>query len=280
MSGRIVLAGTPIGNRGDASPRLAQALGEADVVAAEDTRRTLGLARGIGVTVGGRLVALHDHNERDRADELVALAAGGATVLLVTDAGMPTVSDPGFRVVVAAAEAGVEVTVIPGPSAVLAALAVSGLPTDRFCFEGFPHRKAGERAAAFARLAGEERTMVFFEAPHRVAASLAAMAEAWGGERRASVSRELTKTFEETRRGALADLATWAAAGVKGEIVVCVAGRSIEALSLSEAVGEAMVRIGAGERAKEVANDLSRVTGIASRDLYAAILAARNDGDA
>lgn len=280
MSGRIVLAGTPIGNRDDASPRLAQALRDADVVAAEDTRRTRDLARGIGVTIGGRLIALHDHNERDRADELVALAAAGATVLLVTDAGMPTVSDPGFRVVVAAADAGVDVSVIPGPSAVVAALAVSGLPTDRFTFEGFPHRKAGERAAAFARLAGEERTMVFFEAPHRLAASLAAMARAWGGDRRAAVSRELTKTFEETRRGTLADLAAWAADGVKGEVVVCVAGRSVASLSLSEAVGEAMARIGAGERAKAVANDLSGVTGIASRELYAAILAARSDGDA
>ena len=186
MTGRIVLAATPIGNLADASARLIEALGTADIVAAEDTRRTLDLARGLGVTIAGRLVALHDHNERARADGLVAEAADGATVLLVTDAGMPTVSDPGFRVVQAAVEAGVLVTVLPGPSAPLAALAVSGLPTDRFAFEGFLPRKAGERSRALAALASEQRTLIFFEAPHRLAESLAAMATAFGADRAAS----------------------------------------------------------------------------------------------
>ena len=279
MSGRIVLAGTPIGNLADASARLREALATAEVVAAEDTRRTMDLARGLGVTIAGRLVALHDHNERERADAVVAEALAGAQVLLVTDAGMPTVSDPGYRLVTAAVAAGVEVTVLPGPSAVLAALAVSGLPTDRFAFEGFPPRKEGERARAFAALASEPRTLVFFEAPHRLAESLEAMARAFGPARAASVSRELTKTFEETRRGSLGELAAWAAGGVKGEIVVCVAGAEPIALGLEDAVAEAVVRVRAGERAKEIATELAPLVGVPARELYASILAARGAAD-
>ncbi|MCR6711735.1 MAG: 16S rRNA (cytidine(1402)-2'-O)-methyltransferase [Demequina sp.] len=275
MTGRIVLAGTPIGNLADATDRLREALATADVVAAEDTRRTLDLARGLGVTIAGRLVALHDHNERSRAAALVGEALGGAFVLLVSDAGMPTVSDPGFRVVEEAAAAGVQVTVLPGPSAVLAALAVSALPTDRFAFEGFLPRKAGERARALAALANEERTLVFFEAPHRLAESLADMAVAFGPDRAASVSRELTKTFEETRRGPIGELAEWAADGVKGEIVVCVAGATPAALALDDAVAEAVGRVKAGERAKDVAADLAPLAGVSSRELYAAIVAAK-----
>ncbi|MGC4174504.1 16S rRNA (cytidine(1402)-2'-O)-methyltransferase [Demequina sp.] len=275
MTGRIVVAGTPIGNLGDASDRLRDALSAADIVAAEDTRRTLDLARGLGITIGGRLVALHDHNERSRADAVVAEAAGGAFVLLVSDAGMPTVSDPGFRVVEAAVAAGVEVTVLPGPSAVLAALAVSGLPTDRFTFEGFLPRKAGERSRALTALASEPRTLIFFEAPHRLAESLDAMVAAFGAGRRAAVSRELTKTFEETKRGTLADLAAWAADGVKGEIVVCVAGATPTALSLDDALAEAVGRVKTGERAKEVAADLAPLAGVPARELYAAIVAAK-----
>lgn len=275
MTGRIVLAATPIGNTADASSRLVDALATADVVAAEDTRRTLDLARALGVTIAGRLVALHDHNERARADALVAEAAAGAVVVLVTDAGMPTVSDPGFRVVQAAVAADVTVTVLPGPSAPLAALAVSGLPTDRFAFEGFLPRKAGERARALAALASEPRTLVFFEAPHRLAESLAAMAEAFGDDRAATVSRELTKTFEETRRGGLAELAEWASEGVRGEIVVCVAGATPAALTLADAVAEAVGRVKEGERAKAVAAELAPLAGVSSRDLYAAVVAAR-----
>ena len=275
MSGRIVLAATPIGNLADASARLRDALASADVVAAEDTRRTLDLARGLGVTITGRLVALHDHNERSRADAVVADAQAGATVLLVTDAGMPTVSDPGFRVVQAAAAAGVEVTVLPGPSAALAALAVSGLPTDRFAFEGFVPRKAGERDRTLAALAGEERTLVFFEAPHRLGESLAAMARAFGEDRLASVSRELTKAFEETRRGTLADLAAWAASPVKGEIVVCVAGARPAALSVADAVAEGVGRMREGERAKDVAAELAPLANVSARELYAALVAVK-----
>ena len=178
----------------------------------------------LGVTIGGRVVSYFEGNESRRTPGLLEELAAGRRVLLVTDAGMPSVSDPGYRLVVAAVAAGVPVTAVPGPSAVLAALAVSGLPVDRFCFEGFLPRKAGERARRLAALAAEERTLVFFEAPHRTAAALAAMAEAWGGERNAAVCRELTKTHEEVRRGSLAELAAWAAEGVRGEVTIVVAG--------------------------------------------------------
>lgn len=270
-----MLAATPIGNLSDASARLIDALATADIVAAEDTRRTLDLARGLGVVIGGRLIALHDHNERAKADAVVAEAAAGAVVLVVTDAGMPTVSDPGFRVVQAAIAAGVLVTVLPGPSAVLAALALSGLATDRFAFEGFLPRKDGERDRALAGLAAEPRTLIFFEAPHRLAESLSAMARTFGDSRPASVSREITKTFEETRRGSLAELAAWAAEGVRGEIVVCVAGAAPAAMSLADAVAEGVGRVRLGERAKDVSQDLAPLAGMPARDLYAAIVAAK-----
>jgi 16S rRNA (cytidine1402-2'-O)-methyltransferase len=276
MTGRIVLAGTPIGNALDASPRLIAALAQAEVIAAEDTRRLRDLARRLDVTISGSVVALHDHNEQDRAADLAARAVAGATVLLVSDAGMPTVSDPGFRLVEAAVAAGVEVTVIPGPSAVLAALAVAGLPTDRFCFEGFLPRKDGERRAALAALTMEPRTMVFFEAPHRLTATLEAMVLAWGESRRASVSRELTKIYEETRRGGLGELAQWARAEQpRGEIVVTVAGRPPSAPALESLVDEALARVAAGERAKDAVADLAEASGTPRRTLYAAVLAAR-----
>ncbi len=276
MPGSIVLAATPIGNVGDASARLMDALATVDVVAAEDTRRLRDLAARLGVAVTGEVISLNDHNERERAGYLAERAAAGATVLVVSDAGMPTVSDPGFRVVVAAAEAGVAVTVLPGPSAALAALAVSGLATDRFCFEGFLPRKAGERATVLASLGAESRTMVFFEAPHRLAATLVAMTEAFGGARPASVSRELTKTYEETRRGGLAELATWAqAASPKGEIVVVVAGAPKAGASFDALVSEALARAASGERLKEAVKDVATAAGVSSRELYAAALKAR-----
>ncbi len=220
----LVLAATPIGRVDDASPRLAHELATADVVAAEDTRRLARLARELGVTVTGRVVSYFEGNESARTPPLVEAMLAGQRVLLVTDAGMPSVSDPGYRLVAAALEAGVDVVAVPGPSAVLTALAVSGLPVDRFCFEGFLPRKAGERARRLADLVAERRTMVFFEAPHRTGAALAAMAEAFGGDRPAAVCRELTKTHEEVRRGPLADLVAWAADGVRGEVTLVVAG--------------------------------------------------------
>ncbi|WP_296664593.1 16S rRNA (cytidine(1402)-2'-O)-methyltransferase [Demequina sp.] len=276
MTGRIVLAATPIGNVGDASDRLRHALATADVVAAEDTRRVRDLAHRLGLRITGEIVTHHDHNEGERAAQLVERAREGATVLVVSDAGMPAVSDPGFRVVEAAAAAGVDVTVLPGPSAALAALALSGLPTDRFAFEGFLPRRSGERAARLAGLATEERTLVFFEAPHRLAATLVAMAEAWGGDRAAAVSRELTKTYEETRRGTLAQLAEWAEQSEpRGEIVVTVAGRPAQAPGMAALVGEVLDRVEAGERAKAAVADVAATAGVPSRELYAAVLAAR-----
>ncbi|HEY0888976.1 MAG TPA: 16S rRNA (cytidine(1402)-2'-O)-methyltransferase [Nocardioides sp.] len=224
MTGVLVLAATPIGQVGDAPPRLAEELAAADVVAAEDTRRFKRLITDLGVTVGGRVVSYFEGNESARTPTLLEALEAGQRVVLVTDAGMPSVSDPGYRLVAAAVEAGVRVTAVPGPSAVLTALAVSGLPVDRFCFEGFLPRKAGERSRRLASLATEERTMVFFEAPHRTEAALAAMAEAFGSDRPAAVCRELTKTHEEVRRGGLGDLVAWASAGVRGEVTIVVSG--------------------------------------------------------
>jgi 16S rRNA (cytidine1402-2'-O)-methyltransferase len=223
-TGVLVLAATPIGQAADASPRLAAELARADVIAAEDTRRLARLARELGVEVTGRVTSYFEGNEAARTPGLVERLLGGDRVVLATDAGMPSVSDPGYRLVAAAVEAGVPVTVVPGPSAVLAALAVSGLPVDRFCFEGFLPRKAGERARRLAVLADEQRTLVFFEAPHRTATTLSAMAEAFGPERPAAMCRELTKTHEEVRRGGLAELADGAAEGVRGEVTIVVSG--------------------------------------------------------
>ena len=222
--GVLVLAGTPIGRPDDAPPRLAAELAGADVVAAEDTSRLARLTRDLGVTLSGRVVSYFEGNESARTPVLLEALLAGERVVLVTDAGMPSVSDPGFRLVAAAVAAGVAVTVVPGPSAVLTALAVSGLPVDRFCFEGFLPRKSGERSRRLAGLAAEERTLVFFEAPHRTAASLAAMRDAFGSDRSAAVCRELTKTHEEVRRGALAELVEWAEAGVRGEVTIVVGG--------------------------------------------------------
>lgn len=277
MTGRIVLAATPIGNVGDGSARLWEALASADVVAAEDTRVTRDLASRAGISITGELVALHDHNEARTGAWLIERALAGETILLVSDAGMPLVSDPGYRMVTAAIEAGVELGILPGPSAPLAALALSGLPTDRFAFEGFLPRKEGERSAALAGLAAEERTLIFFEAPHRVALTLASMAVAFGADRRASLSREITKRYEETRRGTLGDLAAWAdASEIRGEIVVVVAGRPREAPSLVSIVDEALQRVAAGERAKDVVADLAATFGVPQRDLYAAVVEARS----
>ena len=275
MAGRFVLAATPIGNDADASTRLREVLASADVVAAEDTRRTRKLAARLGVEITGRLVSLHEHNESERLPELLEAVRGGAQVALVTDAGMPTVSDPGYRVVAAAVAEGLDVTCAPGPSAVLAALALSGLATDRFCFEGFPPRKPGERARALRALAHEPRTMVFFEAPHRLAVTLEAMVQAFGPERPAAVCRELTKTYEEVVRGPLAELAEWAREDVRGEIVVVVAGAPPREASLDAVVGEVLARVESGERLKDAVRELARSSGIGQRELYAAALAAK-----
>ena len=269
--GVLVLAATPIGRVADAPPRLAEELATADVVAAEDTRRLKRLTTDLGVTITGRVVSYFEGNESARTPALLEALLAGDRVLLVTDAGMPSVSDPGYRLVAAAVEADVLVTAVPGPSAVLTALAVSGLPVDRFCFEGFPPRKAGERARRLAALAAEERTMVFFEAPHRTEAALAAMVEAFGPERPAAVCRELTKTHEEVRRGPLAELVAWAAEGVRGEVTIVVAGASpgpdvaSDPDSLRAAVAE---REAAGTSRKEAIVEVARAAGVPKREVY------------
>ncbi len=274
-TGVLVLAATPIGDPRDAAPRLGQEIAAADVVAAEDTRRLKRLCADLGISPSGAVLSYHEHNEAARTPELVERLRGGERVVVVTDAGMPSVSDPGYRLVAAAVEAGVHVTCVPGPSAVLMALAVSGLPVDRFCFEGFLPRKGGERARALEALADERRTMVFFEAPHRIEASLRAMAEAFGSDRHAAVCRELTKTYEEVRRGGLAELADWAAEGVRGEITVVVAGATARATSVEEVLPGIQERVAAGERLKDVCADVAARTGLSKKALYDAALAAR-----
>lgn len=268
----LVLAATPIGDVRDASPRLVSELAGADVIAAEDTRKLRALLARLGVRTGARIVSYFDGNEAERAAELVAELQAGARVLVVTDAGMPSVSDPGFRVVSAAVAAGVPVTAVPGPSAVLAALAVSGLAVDRFCFEGFLPRKAGERARRLAELAGEPRTMVFFEAPHRTAETLSALADALGAERRGAVCRELTKTYEEVVRGGLGELAGWARAGVRGEVTLVVAGAGPPAGDLEQAAAEVAELVAAGAKLKPAVAEVAARRGVAKNALYAAAL--------
>ena len=272
-TGVLVLAATPIGQATDAPPRLAAELAGADVIAAEDTRRLSRLATDLGVDVKGRVTSYFDGNEAARTPGLVARLVAGDRVVLVTDAGMPSVSDPGYRLVVAAVEAGVTVTAVPGPSAVLTALAVSGLPVDRFCFEGFLPRKAGERARRLAGLAAEERTLVFFEAPHRTAAALAALAEAFGSDRPAAVCRELTKTHEEVRRGPLGDLVGWAAEGVRGEVTIVVSGAgpasvADDPVSLRAAVADLE---SAGEPRKDAIKAVATRAGVPKRVVYDAV---------
>nr|WP_205709583.1 16S rRNA (cytidine(1402)-2'-O)-methyltransferase [Kineococcus siccus] len=270
--GRLVLGCTPIGNPGDASPRLLAALAGADVVAAEDTRRLHRLCAALGVTPAGRVTSYHEHNEDTRTADLVAAVQAGHTVLLVTDAGMPSVSDPGYRLVRACGEAGLAVTALPGPSAVLTALALSGLPSDRFAFEGFAPRKPGERARAFAGLADERRTLVFFESPHRTAATLQAMAEGFGAERPAAVCRELTKTYEEVVRAPLGELAAWAAEReVRGEVCLVVAGAPAATggdADPAALVREVLLRVEDGERLKDAAAAVAQRSGVAKRELY------------
>ncbi|MEU1514333.1 16S rRNA (cytidine(1402)-2'-O)-methyltransferase [Streptomyces sp. NPDC005811] len=279
--GTLVLAGTPIGDVSDAPPRLAEELAGADVVAAEDTRRLRRLTQALGVTPKGRIVSYFEGNESARTPELVEDLLGGARVLLVTDAGMPSVSDPGYRLVAAAVERDIRVTAVPGPSAVLTALALSGLPVDRFCFEGFLPRKAGERLSRLREVAEERRTLVYFEAPHRLDDTLAAMAEVFGADRRAAVCRELTKTYEEVRRGPLAELAEWAAEGVRGEITVVVSGapeRGPEELDAAELVRRVRVREEAGERRKEAIAAVAAEAGLPKREVFDAVVAAKNAG--
>lgn len=290
-AGTLILAAAPIGTPQDASARLVSALASAPVIAAEDTRRLRRLASSLGVTLHGRVVSYYENVEAARGPALLAALADGQDVLVVTDAGMPGISDPGYRLVTQAIEAGISVSVLPGPSAVTAAVAVSGLPTDRFCFEGFPPRKAGERARRFAELSGERRTLVFFESPRRLGVTLTELAAAFGPGRRAAVCRELTKTHEEIRRGTLGELAEWAGQGVLGEITLVVGGAvtgATQAARGTEAAGagaadtagaQAAALVASAEQAgstrKEAIAQVASRLGLRKREVYDAVVRAR-----
>lgn len=274
----ITLAATPLGNIGDATDRLRAALGEADVIAAEDTRRARQLASALGVEIGGRVVSNFDHNEERRIEQLLDAARSGRRVLVVTDAGMPVVSDPGLAVVAAAHDADLPVTCLPGPSAVTTALALSGLKVGRFIFDGFAPRKPGARRDWLQSLATEQRACCFFESPHRLASTLAEAAEILGGDRRVAVCRELTKMYEETRRGTLEEIAAWAADGVRGEITVVLEGAGVSTAPVNpeDLVEEVEFRVSGGERLKDACRSVAGTAGLVKhRELYQAVLDAR-----
>ncbi|MDO5097281.1 MAG: 16S rRNA (cytidine(1402)-2'-O)-methyltransferase [Corynebacterium sp.] len=268
----IIIVATPLGNIADASPRLAQALAQADFIAAEDTRRTRNLAQALGVTIKGKVVSNFDHNEQGRVAQLIEHAKH-ASVAVITDAGMPIVSDPGFPLVQAAHDAGIPVTCFPGPSAVPTAIALSGLAVGKFAFDGFAPRKSGARRAWLESLKTEERAVCFFESPHRIADTLAEAADILGPERLAAVARELTKKFEEVKRGPLGELAAWAADGLKGEITCVIAGVDRKkAVDVFDLVAEANARVAEGERLKTVCAELAQTHGVSKKELYNAVL--------
>ncbi len=274
--GRLLLGATPLGHPADASKRLVEALSTVDVVAAEDTRRVRTLAQSLGVRISGRVVSLFDQNEAARVPALVDEIAGGATVLVVSDAGMPLINDPGYRMVTACVAAGLPVSCLPGPSAVTTALAVSGLPSDRFCFEGFAPRKESARRAWLAGLAAEQRTCVFFESPRRLGDCLRDAVAELGGQRRVVVCRELTKLHEEIVRGSLADLAQWATDKVLGEITVVLAG-AVPSTDVASLVAEVEAIVADGLRVKDAcARVVEANPGAPSRrELYDAVLRSR-----
>ncbi len=277
--GKLIVCGTPIGNLEDAPPRLARVLAEADLVACEDTRQTRKLLTHLGVTT--RTTSYHDVDERDRAEFLADRVVTGTRLALVTDAGMPGVSDPGYHLVAACLARGLQVEVVPGPSAVLAALVVSGLPTDRFCFEGFPPRRVGARDRRLAELAAEPRTMVFFEAPHRALATLAAMAAAFGADRPCAVVRELTKVHEEVLRGSLAEVAERLAAnGPRGELTLVVGGAPASRPSSAGATdlaAEVAALVAGGASTRDAIATVARASGTPRRAVYQAVIDVRGE---
>lgn len=290
----LVVCGSPIGNLEDASPRLARTLAEADVVAAEDTRRVRRLAAGLGVRITGRVLSCFEANEAARVPQILAELAQGHTVALVSDAGMPTLSDPGYRLVAATVAAGYQVTVVPGPSAVTSALAVAGLPTDRVAMEGFLPRTPTARRRRLAELAGETRTLVILEAPHRVTATLTDLVSAFGPERGGVLTRELTKTYEEIRRGSLGELLRGVvAAPPRGEITLVVAGAELSAAGREQAgsplrgagrepavlAADVARRRAAGEDHQGALAATARAAGVSRRVVYDAVLAQRPDRD-
>ena len=277
VTGIVYLAATPIGNVADASPRLVEILQKADVVAAEDSRRAVRLFRELGIRAEGSLVSFYDAVEEAKSAELVSRAAQGATIVVITDAGMPSVSDPGYRIVREAIAQDVRVSVIPGPSAVLSALAVSGLPVDRFTFEGFLPRKSGERKAQLQLIALEPRTMVFFEAPHRLAETLVDMSEVLGGERQVVVCRELTKTYEEVVRGSLSELVAWSDREILGEITIVLHGSSAENVtSQADWIELVAARVDLGISQRDAIADVAHELHVPKREVYDAVIAHRN----
>jgi 16S rRNA (cytidine1402-2'-O)-methyltransferase len=271
----LVIAATPIGNPDDASPRLRRALEEADVIAAEDTRRLHRLASTLGVTISGRVVAVYDAVERGRAAALLDEVAEGGTVLLVTDAGMPVVSDPGYVLVTEAVARGLPLAVLPGPSAVTAAVAVSGVAAERFCFEGFLPRRGADRRARLAALAQDPRALVAFESPRRLPAALADLVAAFGGERHAAVCRELTKTYEEVRRGSLTELAAWAAANeVLGEVTLVIAGAERVAAEVVPDLlrDEVAAQVARGSSQRDAVDAVAALHGLSRRQVYEVVL--------
>jgi 16S rRNA (cytidine1402-2'-O)-methyltransferase len=279
MAGKLVVCGTPCGNLEDASPRLARALAAADLIACGDPARTRELLARLGVQASA--AGLHQVGEGEPAERLADRVAAGALVALVADAGAPGASDPGRHLVAACLARGLVVELVPGPSAVPPALLVSGLPSDRFCCEGWLPDRAGARDRRLAELAAEPRTMVFFESPHLLAAALAAMAEAFGPDRPAAVCRELTKTYEEVRRGPLGDLAAWAGEGVRGEITVVVGGAVAQSghrdghVDFTELAAAVAGREAAGLPRKQAIADVARARGVPKRVVYDAVLANR-----
>lgn len=270
----LILAATPIGNLSDASPRLVEHLQNTGFIAAEDTRTLLKLANALGIRLNAKLFSLHEHNEGDRVEQMLEIARE-QNLLVVSDAGMPTVSDPGFLLVRAAVAAGIDVTVIPGPSAVLSALAVSGLPTDRFSFEGFLPRKQGERSRLFETLKHETRTMVFFESPHRILESLESALSVLGAARAATVSRELTKKFEHTERGTLASLVDWAKTEPKGEMVLVIAGAEATQHQAIDVIDQVLELVAAGSPLKPAVAQIAELAGVSKSELYDLVLQKR-----
>jgi 16S rRNA (cytidine1402-2'-O)-methyltransferase len=271
----LILCGAPLGNPADASTRLRETLATAEIVAAEDTRRLIRLARDLSIEMPGKLVSYFEGNEEKRTPELVDAMRGGASVALITDGGMPSVSDPGYRLVTAALAAGVPITCAPGPSAVTTALALSGLPCDRFCFEGFLPRTGSARRSRLAQLATEPRTLVFFESTHRIEAALRDLAAAFGHDRAAALCRELTKTYEEVRRASLGELAT-AAEHFKGEITLVVAGAPPVARIRpgdDELRRLVSAEVEAGMSRRDAIEAVATAWGIPKRDVYAAATA-------
>lgn len=272
MPSTLILAGTPIGDVASASPALLDALAGAHIIVAEDTRRAIRLFERLGVKTNARLISCFEGNEEARIPELITLLTQGQDIVLITDAGMPVVSDPGYRLVRAAVSAGIRVSAVPGPSAVLTALAVSGLPADRFCFEGFLSRKASQRRRQLASLSGEERTMIFFEAPHRLRDFLSDASDIFGENRQAAVCRELTKTYEEVKRGTLAELAAWAEDNARGEITVVIHGAAVKPVSLDEAVKVATAKVADGAKLSHAVAETAQELGLRRKDVYQAVL--------